>query len=215
MDLKRQFRELLKTYGPQHWWPVTTVDGKRLPPPQPMTEAAAVEIAVGAILTQNTAWPNVEKALVYLKREGLLSIKKLVNVRLPTLATVIKPSGFFNQKAIKLKAFAVFVTARAKGRLLSLKDEPTMALRAELLKVHGLGPETADSILLYALGKPVFVVDAYTRRWLAEKGIAFKTYDDYREFFEKHLPRNLQLYQQFHALLVSWGKEQRGSRGEG
>lgn len=207
MDLKRQFVTLRRQFGPQTWWPITTMDGRRLPPPKPMTEAAAVEIAVGAILTQNTAWGNVEKALINLKRADLVAVSKLVAVRLPTLARVITPSGFFNQKAVKLKAFAVFVTARARGRLLALRTVPTMALRTELLKVHGLGPETTDCILLYALGKPVFVIDTYTKRWLAAKKVGLDSYEEYRQFFEKHLPRQVALYQQFHALLVAWGKQ--------
>lgn len=206
MDLKREFRKLLKKYGPQGWWPLTSVRGERLPPPRPMTESAAVEIAAGAILTQNTAWRNVEKALINLKQAKLLSIPDLLVVRQAELARVIRPSGFFNQKAKKLKAFAAFVAARGKGRLLSLRAAPTLPLRAELLNVHGIGQETADSILLYALGKPVFVIDAYTKRWLAEKGMILHDYEEYRLFFEKHLPRNVRLYQEFHALLVAGGK---------
>lgn len=206
MDLKRQFTVLRRQFGPQTWWPMTTVDGRRLPPPNPMTEAAAVEIAVGAILTQNTAWGNVQKALINLKRAELLSLPSILTARSSILARVIKPSGYYNQKAIKLKAFAAFVAARGRGKLLALTREPTMALRQELLQVHGLGPETADCILLYALGKPVFVIDAYTKRWLAEKGMTCTRYEGYRQFFEKRLPRNVALYKQFHALLVAWGK---------
>lgn len=209
MDLKRQFTVLRRQFGPQTWWPITAMHGRRLPPPKPMTEAAAVEIAVGAILTQNTAWKNVEKALINLKRAGLLSVSKLVTVRQSVLASVIRPSGFFNQKAMKLKAFAAFVTVRSRGRLLGLRAVPTMALRNELLAVHGLGPETADAILLYALGKPVFVIDTYTKRWLATKKITGTSYEEYRQFFEKRLPRQVALYQQFHALLVAWGKANR------
>lgn len=217
MDLRRQYRTLLKTHGPQHWWPITTVGGRRLPPPKPMTEAAAVEIALGAILTQNTAWRNVEKALLSLKREQRLALSSILTMPERTLATLVKPSGFFNQKAKKLKAFAAFVAARSKGKLLKLRSAPTMPLRNELINVHGIGPETADSILLYALGKPVFVIDAYTKRWLAEKGMILHDYEEYRLFFEKHLPRNVALYQEFHALLVAWGKNQRGKTtvGEG
>lgn len=209
MDLRRQYRTLLKTHGPQHWWPITTVAGQRLRPPQPMTEVAAQEIAVGAILTQNAAWGNVEKALVALKRARLLSLSRITVFPARELATLIRPSGYYNQKAKKLKAFAAFVAARGKGRLLSLHSVATMPLRAELLKVHGIGPETADSILLYALGKPVFVIDAYTKRWCAAKKIVFGTDEAFRQFFEKRLPRNVRLYQEFHALLVAWGKSSR------
>ncbi len=209
MDLRRQYRALLKTYGPQHWWPMTTVDGRRLPPPKPMTESAAQEIAVGAILTQNTTWDNVKKALIAMKRARVLSLSRIAVLPVRALGILIRPSGYYNQKAKKLKAFAVFVAARGHGRLLSLRSEATMPLRAELLKVHGIGPETADSILLYVFGKPTFVVDAYTKRWCALKEIVFRNYEDYRQFFEKHLPRNVQLYQEFHALLVAWGKSSR------
>lgn len=209
MDLRRAYRQLLTTYGPQHWWPITAVDGRRLPPPKPLTETAAQEIAIGAILTQNTAWRNVEKALIALKRARLLSLSRIVVFPTRELATFIRPSGYYNQKAKKLKAFAAFVAARGQGRLLALRSVATMPLRAELLKVHGIGPETADSILLYVFGKPTFVIDAYTKRWCAEKKIVLVTYEAYRQFFEKHLPRNVALYQEFHALLVAWGKSSR------
>lgn len=206
MDLRRPFRQLRKTYGPQHWWPITTVDGRRLPPPRPLTETAAQEIAIGAILTQNTAWGNVEKALVALKRARLLSLSRIAVFPAHELAIFIRPSGYYNQKAKKLKAFSAFVAARGKGRLLALHAMPTMALRNELLQIYGIGPETADSILLYALGKPTFIIDAYTMHWCASKKIVFRGYEDYQQFFEKHLPRNVALYQEFHALLVAWGK---------
>lgn len=207
MDLRRHFRKLLRGYGRQHWWPITTVAGERQPPPQPMTESAAVEIAVGAILTQNTAWTNVEKALINLKQGKLLTIAALLNVRQANLGRTIRPSGFFNQKAKRLKAFAAFVAARGRGRLLPLRSRPAMSVRAELLKVYGIGRETADSILLYALGKPIFVIDAYTVRWCAAHDIRLRAYEDYRQLFEKHLPRQVSLYQEFHALLVAWGKD--------
>ncbi|MBI3115523.1 MAG: hypothetical protein HYZ09_03480 [Candidatus Kerfeldbacteria bacterium] len=209
MNALRIYRQLLKRYGPQHWWPITGVDGSRQPPPKPMTEAAAFEIAIGAILTQNTSWRNVEHALVKLKQTKRLTPRALLNTPQAQLAQHVRPSGYYNEKAKKLKVFAAFVATRGKGRLLSLATEPTMALRDELLAVHGIGRETADSILLYALGKPIFVIDAYTKRLCASKGVFFDAYDDYRQFFERALPRRVVLYQEFHALIVRWGVDER------
>ncbi|MFH0829080.1 MAG: endonuclease III domain-containing protein [Candidatus Kerfeldbacteria bacterium] len=201
MDPRREYMALRRRYGPQHWWPVDGPKGY---------EAAALEICVGAILTQNTSWQNVKKALDNLRSAKAFSYKMLLTMPRKRLAQLIRPSGYYNQKALKLQAFLTFVAAEYGGSFRKMFKQPAMALREQLLAVHGIGKETADSMLLYAGNKPIFVVDAYTKRFLAEKGITFGDYDEYRVFFEKRLRRNVKLYQEFHALIVAWGKE--GSR---
>lgn len=183
-----------------------------------MTERAAFEIAVGAILTQNTAWTNVEKALVNLKRAKKLSVQGILTSSTRTLAQLIRPSGYFRQKAKKLKAFAVWLDSRggsllrwSKGARVGARtgESALGALRDELLGVHGIGPETADCILLYACGKPSFVIDAYTKRLCASFGVRFRTYSEYQRFFVRALPKSVRVYQEFHALIVMWGKARR------
>lgn len=196
MDLRRLYRLLRKQYGPQAWWSAQ-VRGY---------EARCFEICVGAILTQNTNWKNVEKALGHLRSVRGLSLARMRTMQRRTLASLIRPSGYYNQKALKLQAFCTFVITEYGSSFRRMFREPTMALREKLLGVHGIGKETADSILLYAGQKPIFVIDSYTKRLLAGKGIVFKEYDEYREWFEKRLRRNVKLYQEFHALIVAAGK---------
>jgi len=200
MNLSRLYSILRRQYGPQHWWPV---DGPK------SYEASALEICVGAILTQNTNWQNVKKALDNLRIAKAFSFGQLRTMPRKQLAQLIRPSGYYRQKALKIQAFLTFAEAEYGGTFRRMFREPTMALRAKLLGVHGIGKETADSMLLYAGKKPIFVIDAYTKRFLAEKGILFDDYDGCRAFFEKHLRRNVKLYQEYHALIVAWGKEQR------
>ena len=203
-----QYKKLLRHHGPQHWWPITTVEGARRPPPKPLTDAAAFEIAVGAILTQNTAWTNVVKALMNLKRARLLNVKAILNTPTARLAKLIKPSGYYRQKAKKLKALCAWLN-REGGSLKRWSGRTPLAeARTELLTVHGIGPETADSILLYACGRTTFVIDAYTKRFASTFGIKFKQYEEYQRYFEARLPRSTKLYQEFHALIVAWGKHQ-------
>ncbi|MBI4369277.1 MAG: hypothetical protein HY547_03495 [Elusimicrobia bacterium] len=173
-----------------------------------LTSTQAFEIAVGAILTQNTAWSNVEKALIEINRRGLMSPHKMIATRNSRLAMVIRSSGYFAQKAKKLKILARFAIREARGHLLRLKKEPLLALRDQLLSLWGVGPETADSILLYALGKPVFVIDAYTRRIGERLGWrqASQHYERYRNFFETALILNAGLFQEYHALFVELAK---------
>jgi len=168
-----------------------------------------LEMIVGAILTQNTAWSNVEKAIVNLRKAGLLSVKKLREVRTPRLASLIRSSGYFNQKAIKLKAFLSFLDSEYGGSLGRMGRETTRTLREKLLSVHGIGPETADSILLYAFEKRLFVVDAYTLRIFARHGLlhARASYDESQRFFMERLPARARLYNEYHALIVRAGKE--------
>lgn len=163
---------------------------------------------MGAILTQNTNWTNVERAIANLRRERLLSPRAMERVSTTHLASLIRSSGYFRQKAKKLKTFVRFLRDEYSGSLKRMFQTPTAALRERLLSVHGIGPETADSILLYAGAKEVFVVDAYTKRILSRHGwVGDKaTYEEMRTLVESHLPRDVSRYNEFHALLVNVGK---------
>jgi endonuclease-3 related protein len=164
---------------------------------------------VGAILTQNTNWANVEKAIHNLKRKGLLSPHALRAVSPPTLASLIKPTGYFNIKSKRLKNFIHFLFKEYQGNLKKMASEDTAPLRRKLLSINGIGPETADSILLYALDKPVFVVDAYTKRVLYRHNMIDR-HADYvavQELFMKHLKADVTVFNEYHALLVRLGKD--------
>lgn len=193
------YEKLYKAYGPQHWWPAT--DGP-------------FEVIIGAILTQNTAWSNVEKAIRSLKAKRLLSIRALKGVSKSKLALAIRSSGFFNVKARRLKSFMTHLSRHHHDRLVSLFASGVQNLRDELLGIDGIGPETADSIVLYAANKPVFVVDAYTRRIFKRLGFLSpprpRPNDDYhsiQKMFQDHLPKKTSLYNEYHALIVRHAKE--------
>ena len=190
--LKEIYDKLLARFGPQRWWPGET----------------PFEVVIGAILTQNTNWSNVEKAINNLKSAGLLSAEGLHKCALPHLAELIKPSGYFNIKAKRLKSFIDWLFDNYEGDLNILFDKETSALREALLSVKGIGPETADSIALYAANKPTFVCDAYTYRiCLRHRLIAEETgYDELKALFEDSLPRDAKLFNEYHALLVRLGK---------
>lgn len=164
---------------------------------------------VGAILAQNTAWGNVERALANLRSRRLLTPPRLAAIPMARLAWLIRPSGYFRVKALSLRAFLRYLRRRHRGSLRVMSQAPFDALRRELLGVPGIGPETADSILLYALGRPVFVVDAYTRRVLTRHRLlsARADYEQVRGFFERHLPSDPRLFNEYHALLVAVGKQ--------
>jgi endonuclease-3 related protein len=191
-ELALYFDAMFKAYGPQLWWPGRT----------------RFEIIVGAILTQNTSWSNVERAIRSLRREKLLSAAAIEKVPFDRLAALIRSSGYFRQKARKLKAFVDFLRGQYQGSLDHLFATPTSVLREQLLAVHGIGPETADSILLYAGRHPAFVVDAYTRRILERHHLADgrESYDQIRRSFESSLPADPQLFNEYHALIVHTGK---------
>jgi len=194
-QLLKVYNKLLKQFGPQHWWPGDT----------------PFEIMIGAILTQNTNWGNVERAISNLKKAGALSPKKIVESRKSKVESWIKPSGYFRVKSKKLKVFCRWLIK--KGGVAKLKKLPLKKLRLELLKVWGIGPETADSILCYALDKRSFVVDAYTVRIFNRLGlIKTKDYHEIKELFENNLPRSLKIYQEYHALIVAWGKRKSGKQ---
>jgi len=186
------YRRLYRRFGPQHWWPGET----------------PFEVAVGAILTQNTAWTNAHRAVQALKRAGLLDPRALDRMPRRRLAGLIRSSGYFNQKADRLKGFVRYLRMRYGGRMGRMKQVPWRALRQELLGLKGIGPETADSILLYALGKPVFVVDAYTRRVLARHSlISWKaSYSEIQALFMAGGRGTSRYWNESHALFVQAGK---------
>lgn len=191
-QLMAMYRALFKAYGPQHWWPGDT----------------PFEVMVGAVLTQNTAWVNVEKAIKNLKRERLLSLARLREVAPRRLARLIRPSGYFNIKAERLTHLMAFLAGRYKGILSRmLRDDPG-ELRKGLLLVKGIGPETADAIMLFAAGMPVFVVDTYTKRIFSRHGFISEEarYDDVQQLFMGNLPGDADLFNEYHALLVMVGK---------
>ena len=192
-ELRRYYDALFAFHGQQRWWP-----GR-----------SRFEVIVGAILTQNTSWSNVEPAIRNLRSQRLLSPAAIKEIPLGRLETLIRPSGYFRQKARKLKAFTEFLFAEYRGSLTKMFRTPTAQLRTQLLSVYGIGPETADSILLYAGQHAVFVVDAYTRRLLERHSLAKPghSYEELRSFFERSLPQEPALYNEFHALIVRTGKE--------
>ncbi len=192
VPLRAVFDRLLAAYGPQHWWPGDS----------------PFEVIVGAILTQQTAWANVEKALANLRAAGALSPDGIRAASEDDLATLIRPSGFYRGKARKLKALIELLDERFEGDLNSLLAAPGDDLRPALLATHGIGPETADSILLYAAGRPYFVIDAYARRIFSRLGLtpADDTYDAWQRLFARELPPDAALFNEYHALIVEHAK---------
>lgn len=186
------FYKMYDHFGPLHWWPGDS----------------PFEVMVGAILTQNTSWANVERAIQNLKEKDLLDPHKLLNLSHEELAALIKPSGFFNIKARRLKEFVNFFIHEYNGSVEKMKEEELWYLRNKLLKVKGIGKETADSILLYALDMPIFVIDAYTKRIFSRHHIipSDMDYDALQHFFMENLPQDLRLYNEYHAQIVLTGK---------
>jgi endonuclease-3 related protein len=191
--ISQLYTTLLDHYGPQDWWPGDTL----------------LEVAVGAILTQNTNWKNVALAIGRLKQAGLLTAAALSELPEAELAAYIRPAGYYNLKARRLKNFLALLVANYHGSMAKMAEAPLELLRPELLAVKGIGPETADSILLYALEKPAFVVDAYTFRILSRHNLITDpcSYEDLQAVFMQALPQDIALYQEYHALLVQTGKE--------
>lgn len=187
------YEVLSESFGPQYWWPAKT----------------RFEVIVGAILTQNTAWSNVEKAITNLAREKLLNPSSLSTIKKKRLAYLIKPSGYYNIKADRIRNFVNFLFKKYNGSLRKMFLQDIQNLRQELLEVKGLGKETVDSILLYAGKKPIFVVDAYTRRILSRHDIVAEhsSYDEIQRLFMDNLPRNESLFNEYHALLVRLAKD--------
>jgi endonuclease-3 related protein len=189
--LQDLYDRLYKAFGPRHWWPGDS----------------PFEVVVGAILTQNTAWRNVKKAIGNLKAGNLLAPDVLYDLPVQDLAIVIRPAGYYNIKARRLKHFIEFLFRESGGDLDRLLDRDLEALRNELLAVNGIGPETADSILLYAGAKPTFVVDTYTKRILFRHGLMPEeaSYDEVRDYFLDSLVPDVAMFNEYHALLVHLG----------
>jgi endonuclease-3 related protein len=187
------FRKLYRYYGPQHWWPGED----------------DFEIIVGAILAQNTNWRNVESAIYNMKNEHCLSLEALKDRDEELIKKMIRPVGFFNIKSERLKRFIDYMVERFGGDIALMKKKDTKYLREEMLKIKGIGPETCDSILLYALEKPVFVVDAYTRRIFSRHNIVSERdkYDNIRLMFERNLKKDAGLFNEYHALIVKLAKD--------
>ena len=186
------YDRLLDAYGPQHWWPAES----------------AFEVIVGAVLTQNTSWKNVEKALTSLKKTGKLELDSITTLPGNDLAELIRTSGFFNVKAKRLKNLCGWL--QSQGGLEALATWDTGRLRRALLAINGIGPETADDILLYAFERPVFVIDTYTRRLLIKLGLieGGEDYETLKQMFESCLARDCRLYNEYHALIVRHAKQQ-------
>ncbi len=187
------YHQLMAGYGPQYWWPA----------PEPF------EIIVGAILTQSAAWLNVEKAIANLKAAEALSPKALRRLPLAEVARLIHPCGYYNAKALKLKSLAHWLGEYYNDDLDKLFANTTDHLRQQLLSIHGIGQETADSIILYAAGKPIFVIDTYTRRIISRIGLApnSNSYAAYQALFMDNLPTDAGLFNEYHALLVGLAKD--------
>ena len=198
--LLRLYTALHGRYGPQGWWPART----------------PFEVAVGAVLTQHTAWSGAARAIANLRAAGRLEPRRLRALSPPALGRLIRPAGTWRLKARRLLALTGFLLKRAGGGTSRLRRAPLEPLRGALLAVPGIGPETADAILLYAMGRPVFVADAYTRRVLARHRIVpgKSDYETVRRFLEAHLPADPALFNEFHALLVAVAKSHCRARPE-
>jgi endonuclease-3 related protein len=189
--LQTVYQRLYRAYGPQHWWPADS----------------AFEVMVGAVLTQNTAWKNVEQAIANLRQGDNLDLQQLLSLTPQKLTGLIRPSGYFNIKAQRLRNLCLWLEAEGGIKILARQD--TGSLRRALLTVNGVGPETADDILLYAFERPVFVIDVYTRRLFARLGLitGAEPYETLRGYFEEALPPDVSLYNEYHALIVRHAKE--------
>jgi len=190
-NLNEIYNILYSHYGPRYWWPADT----------------PFEVIVGAILTQNTNWKNVEKAIRNLKLAGYLDIRKISKIRKDGLEELIKPSGFYRQKAERLQNFCRLLL-NEYGSIENMFRERPGDLRNKLLSQKGIGPETADSILLYAGNFPFFVIDSYTKRVFDRLGFRINdNYEDIRNFFESNIPKNVGIYKEYHALIVEFAKD--------
>lgn len=187
------YQKLYTAFGRQNWWPGETKD----------------EIIIGAILTQSVNWKNVEKAIINLKQNDLCSLKAIHNADLNEIANRIKPTLYYNQKAAKLKSFTAKLFSRFNGSLDEFLNLNIIELRTEFLQINGIGPETADSIILYAAEKPIFVIDVYTKRIFSRLGLidASTNYEEVQKYFMKNLPLKVKLFKDFHAQIVKLAKD--------
>ncbi len=190
--LYRVYETLYRAFGPQYWWPGET----------------PLEVAIGAILTQNTNWSNVEKAIDNIKKNNALDVYKLNNMSEKEMAELIRPSGYFNIKTRRLKSFIKFLVQNFNGIIENMEKEKTNTLRESLLSIHGIGNETADSILLYAFNRPAFVIDVYTKRVLSRHNILSykRSYEESQSLFHQNLKNDVKLFNEYHALFVKVGK---------
>jgi endonuclease III related protein len=205
MNILGIYHKILLHFGKQYWWPVTK-SSDSIPKYHEhisLTEQQKLEICFGAILTQNTNWKNAEKAIIELNKNRLIDVGKIKKINKNSLAKIIKSSGYHNQKAIKLKNFCQHINHKSINEFFNKRIYP---LRNELLSIYGIGPETADSILLYAAKKPIFIIDAYARRIMSRIGYKENTYEDLQNLFMKNLEHNESLFKEYHALLVELGK---------
>lgn len=186
------YEKMFSHFGSQKWWPAET----------------ALEVIVGTILTQNTSWTHVEKTISNLKKEKVLSVEKLESISEEKLAELIRSSGYFNLKAKRLKNFIHFLRTEYEGKIEKMAEEENSLLREKLLSITGIGPETADSILLYAVAKPFFVIDQYTYRILYRHHLIPEetSYQEMQELMMNHLPKKVEYYNEYHAQIVMIGK---------
>ncbi len=191
--LEDLYKRMAGHYGTTGWWPAGT----------------PFEVAVGAILTQNTAWTSVQKAIANLKAANLLGPRKIRACPVPVLEQAVRPSGYFRQKTERLRLFCDYLVRHHRASMARMAQRPLAELRPELLALKGIGPETADDILLYACDKPVFVVDTYTRRILSRHGLVPEdiAYEPLRAYFEERLKPDVPLFKEFHGLIVWTGKD--------
>lgn len=191
--IKHFYDRLYRKYGEQHWWPAETT----------------LECILGAILTQNTSWKNAEKAILNLRDKGLVNVSELLEISTEELAETVRSSGYYNQKALKIKNFIYYFYKNYRGSFINMQKKETEVLRSELIGIKGIGPETADTILLYALGRKKFVIDRYTQRVLTRHGIAGKYagYYEMQELVTANIEQDAQLYNEYHALIVRLGKD--------
>jgi endonuclease-3 related protein len=215
VDFKEIYKRMMQKYGPQGWWPLLSHHGKGENPTKrgvstgyhkndfsiPEKESDIFEVMIGAILTQNTSWIRAEAAIIELNNQKLLSIEKLEEIPQEELAQIIKTSGYYNQKAIKIKNLIQFLK---QNSIAALKKMNVLELREKLLEIKGVGKETADSIILYALQKPIFVIDAYTKRLFSRFGFCeLKVeYDELQKMFDDQLEKSVPLFNEYHALIV-------------
>lgn len=206
------YKILLENFGYQNWWPITP-EHKSKPEYQKqihqkvLSEKEMFEISLGAILTQNTSWKNVEKAIININKNNLGTPEKILDTKTEFLAEIIRSSGYFNQKALKLKIFSEWLVKNYSGSMKRFFNSGNLGkLREELLSIKGIGPETADSIFLYAGNKNIFVIDAYTKRIFFRIGIKEQDYHKLQEIFMENLPPDSAVFKEYHALIVELGK---------
>lgn len=215
MDIFGVYKQLLKSYGPQGWWPIFIstdlaygIKYNDLKKHKTKFRDPYFETAIGAILAQSTAWRNVAKAITNLYSAKALRPELILKLTDSELERLIRPAGYFKQKARKIKIFCRWLMDNYEGDLKKLKKFRVSKIREELLRLWGIGKETADSIILYSLNKPIFVIDEYSRRLCRQNDIIFKEYDEYQNLFQNGIKlKNLTpVYREFHALIVEWGK---------